>query len=74
MKPAETAQAYLEQTLLKIEDVRRLGAHTADEIAEALNRSGFGTWHGCQWNAEKVLGLLSTPDAERARLALRRAS
>ena len=67
----QTTQAFIRDALEQIAAARQAGATTADDIAEALNRSGFTTWHGQQWDAGTVLELLSSPDAERARLAAR---
>lgn len=68
--PLQSTDDFTREAVEQIEAVRDSGARTADEIAEALNRGGFATWHGRQWDAEKVMEFLSSPDTERATLRM----
>lgn len=52
--------------LRQIADARIEGADTPDDIAEALNRSGFPAQSGHQWTAESVLGFLASREAQSA--------
>ena len=65
----ESPESFAANALAEIEDARRAGALTPEEIAEALNRGGFPDFRGRQWDAEKVLEFMASPAAERARKA-----
>lgn len=58
---------FARETVLEIEGVRGMGATTAEEIATALNRSGYTNWRGRQWDADQVMEFLASADAEQAR-------
>jgi hypothetical protein len=58
---------FARETVLEIEGARSMGANSADEIADALNRSGYTNWRGRQWDADQVVEFLASADAELAR-------
>jgi len=61
----ENGQSFAQVVLDAVEEARESGAQSADELATALNRSGVTTWGGRQWDAERVLAFLATPEVER---------
>lgn len=61
----ENGQSFAQVVLDAVEEAREAGAQNADDIATALNRSGVTTWGGRQWDAERVLAFLASPDVER---------
>lgn len=66
----ETVEDFTRQALMEISAVRQAGIQRADDIATALNRSGFTTFNGQQWDAEQVLDFLASPDTRRMELHL----
>ena len=66
----QSDQEFALDALRQIADARIEGAQTPDDIAEALNRSGFPAQNGHQWTAEAVLGFLASRDALQAQRAL----
>lgn len=63
---SKSGEEFVGEALRMIKSVREDGAVTPEEIAEALNRSGFPDERGRQWNASKVMAFLGTDDAVRA--------
>ncbi len=61
----ESAEAFTEQALLEIRTLRMSGVERAEDLATALNRSGFTTFGGQQWDAGQVLDFLASPDTRR---------
>ena len=61
---------FVRDTVLEIEGVRSVGANTAEEIATALNRSGYTNHRGRQWTAEEINAFLAKPEVERKRREL----
>ena len=58
-------EEFTRETVLEIEAVKSTGASSADEIAMALNRSGYTNWRGHQWDADQVLKFLANPEVQR---------
>lgn len=63
----DSLEAWRREALKEIEAAQGAGAVDAGAIAESLNRSGFATWRGLQWDAETVLEFLADPEVERIR-------
>ena len=61
---------FVRETVLEIEGVRSMGAKTAEEIATALNRSGFTNARGRQWQPGEIHEFLAKPEVERLRREL----
>jgi len=60
----QSSHDFTRETVLEIEGVKSTGAETAEEIATALNRSGYTNFRGHQWDADQILAFLSN-DAVR---------
>ncbi|MDJ0951571.1 MAG: hypothetical protein QNJ94_21885 [Alphaproteobacteria bacterium] len=61
----EDCGSYTREVIAAIAEARDAGATTPDELAMALNRSGVTTWGGRQWDGERVLAFLASPDVEQ---------
>jgi hypothetical protein len=68
---AQTPQDFMRETVLEIEGVRSTGAETADDIATALNRSGYTNFRGHQWTADEILEFLSNDAVQRIQRELK---
>lgn len=56
---------FMRETVLEIEGVKSTGAETAEEIATALNRSGYTNFRGHQWDADQIMEFLSNDAVQR---------
>ena len=66
----QSDQEFAMDALREIANVRLDGAQTPDDIADALNRSGFPAQNGQQWTADAVLGFLASREAMEAQREL----
>lgn len=66
-KPA----AFTRETVIEIEGVRSTGATSAEDIATALNRSGYTNWRGHQWDADQIMSFLADPETDHLRRQLK---
>lgn len=67
----ESVEDFTRQALMEISAIRQSGIERAGDIATALNRGGFSTWNGQQWDAGQVLDFLASPDTRRMENQLR---
>lgn len=68
---AQTTEAFTRETVIEIEGVRSTGAQSAEDIATALNRSGYTNWRGHQWDADQILKFLANPEVDHLRRELK---
>ncbi len=62
---------FTRETVIEIDGVRSTGAQSAEDIATALNRSGYTNWRGHQWDANQIMAFLADPTIERLRRELK---
>lgn len=62
---------FTRETVIEIEGVRSTGATSAEDIATALNRSGYTNWRGHQWDAAQILTFLANPEIDHLRRELK---
>ena len=67
---SQKPEEFTRETVIEIDGVRSTGAESAEDIATALNRSGYSNWRGHQWDADQILVFLANPDVERLRREL----
>jgi hypothetical protein len=67
----QSSHDFTRETVLEIEGVKSIGAETAEEIATALNRSGYTNFRGDQWDADQILEFLSNDAVQRLQRELR---
>jgi len=63
----QAPEEFTRETVLEIEGVKSTGANTSEEIAMALNRSGYTNFRGHQWTADQVMEFLSNDTVQRIR-------
>jgi len=68
---AQAPEEFTRETVLEIEGVMSTGATTADDIAMALNRSGYTNFRGHQWTADEVMEFLSNDTVQKMQRALK---
>ena len=68
---AQAPEEFTRETVLEIEGVKSTGATTADDIAMALNRSGYTNFRGDQWTADEILEFLSNDTVRRLQRELK---
>lgn len=59
---AQKPESFTRETVIEIEGVRSTGATSAEDIATALNRSGYTNWRGHQWDADQIMIFLADPE------------
>jgi len=62
---------FIRETVLEIEGVKSTGATTAEDIAMALNRSGYTNFRGDQWTPDQIMEFLSNDTVRRIQRELR---
>lgn len=62
---------FTRETVLEIEGVKSTGAETAEDIATALNRSGYTNFRGHQWDADQILEFLSNDTVQKIQRELK---
>ena len=62
---------FTRETVIEIEGVRSTGATSAEDIATALNRSGYTNWRGHQWDAAQIMTFLANPEVDHLRRELK---
>jgi hypothetical protein len=68
---AQAPQDFTRETVLEIEGVKSTGAETAEDIAMALNRSGYTNFRGDQWDADQILEFLSNDTVQKIQRELK---
>jgi hypothetical protein len=68
---AQAPQEFTRETVLEIEGVKSTGAETAEDIAMALNRSGYTNFRGDQWDADQILEFLSNDTVQKIQRELK---
>ncbi|HUT51581.1 MAG TPA: hypothetical protein VM325_19805 [Alphaproteobacteria bacterium] len=67
----QAPEEFTRETVLEIEGVKSTGAATAEDIAMALNRSGYTNFRGHQWTPDEVMEFLSNDTVRRIQRELR---
>jgi hypothetical protein len=68
---SQKPEAFTRETVIEIDGVRSTGAQSAEDIATALNRSGYTNWRGHQWDADQIMSFLANPEIEHLRRELK---